>query len=401
MLIFVGSVYPDYLRNYLLESGLSVDFASNSYQNDLLKGFSDFFSEIKVVSSPYVRYPNKCKKEILQEEVIETPAASFSLFKYVGTNRSRVWKLFSEFFRIKKGLKSVLSDSIDKNNICCYSLHSPFLLAILCYRRRISKVCVVIPDLPEFMAGNENILRRLAKWVDRRIINFCIKRMDCFALLSKAMEEKLPINGKPWVLVEGIFQPTKIPQIDKNEKTIILYTGQLQKRYGLYDLVSAFMLIPNSDYELWLCGGSNEMEWFYNKAKEDNRIKLLGRVSHEEALTLQKKATLLVNPRHSNEVFTKYSFPSKTMEYLASGTPTLMCKLSSIPEEYFEHLYFFEDESINGMKDTLIKVCSIDKSILEEKGNKASLFILNYKTPHFQSKKIIEVMGLCSKSNNN
>ena len=38
-----------------------------------------------------------------------------------------------------------------------------------------------------------------------------------------------------------------------------------------------------------------------------------------------------VNPRQNNEEFTKYSFPSKTMEYLASGVPVVAYKLDGIP----------------------------------------------------------------------
>ena len=148
-------------------------------------------------------------------------------------------------------------------------------------------------------------------------------------LFSKAMLDKLPISDKPRVVIEGIYQPKDIEKVEKSIKTSILYTGQLQKRYGIYDLVEAFMLIPNRDYELWLCGkGSHEESlWLEMQAKKDSRIKLLGMLKPEDVLILQKKAHLLVNPRHSNEEFTKYSFPSKTMEYLASGTPTLMCRL--------------------------------------------------------------------------
>ena len=63
------------------------------------------------------------------------------------------------------------------------------------------------------------------------------------------------------------------------------------------------------------------------------RIEFLGMLPRTDVLELQSKATILVNPRQPVGDFTKYSFPSKTIEYMASGTPLLMYKLPGIPEE--------------------------------------------------------------------
>ena len=109
--------------------------------------------------------------------------------------------------------------------------------------------------------------------------------------------------------------------------------------------------------------------------------------------TLQKKATVLINPRHSADEYTKYSFPSKTMEYMASGTPTLMAHLASIPQEYESHLFFFDDESIEGMKKKIIEVCEKSQSELEIFGKAASKFILEEKNEMKQAKKIVDMIN--------
>lgn len=393
-IIFVGSLYPKYLLEYLLNSGISVSFAANNYQRALIEGFTGCCDNVTIVSSPYITRPDACEKKLIKGRALSNEESGFRNFHYVGNIKVRNLRLLSELVRIRKALKKILNPNVEDNYVCCYSLHSPFLLAIWSLRKRIKKVCVVVPDLPEYMSARGNLLRRVAKRIDRKLINFCVRRLDCFALLSKSMSEKLPLNGKQWVLVEGIYCPATIPEVKKSNKKAILYTGQLQRRYGLFDLVDAFMMIPNKDYELWLCGrgGTEEMIWFENKAREDSRIKILGRVSPGEALILQKKATLLVNPRHSNEEFTKYSFPSKTMEYLASGTPTLMCRLPSIPEEYNDYLFFFEDESVAGMSSKMMEVCQMDAAVLEQKGRNASSFILTKKNPNYQVGKIIKML---------
>lgn len=392
--IFVGSVYPKYLIEYLLNAGLGVDFAANNYQSALLEGFLHLLDKITIVSSPSVRYAKKCETAVLKGRQLSSVESGYLNFQYVGNSKSRVFKMVSELLRIRKGVKQSLNPNVEENIVCCYSLHSPFLLALLSLRKKIWKICVVIPDLPEYMTDRGNWVRKTAKKVDRLLINYCVKKMDCFVLLSSAMAEKLPINNKQWVVIEGIYRPREVHKTIKSEKKTVLYTGQLKKRYGIFDLVEAFIQIPNDNYELWLCGGAspNEMQWLEAQAEKDPRIKLIGRVSSEEVAEIQQKATLLVNPRHSNEEFTRYSFPSKTMEYLASGTPTLMCKLPSIPEDYYEYLFFFEDETINGMKNKIIEVCQMDEDRLCQKGTAASLFIRTKKNPEIQVKKIVEML---------
>ena len=115
-------------------------------------------------------------------------------------------------------------------------------------------------------------------------------------------------------------------------------------------------------------------------------------MSKEELVMLQKSATLLVNPLKPNEIFSKYFFPSKTLEYLGSGTPTLMFRLPCIPAEYNNYLYYFEDESANGMKDKIVEIC--EKPLDERNlfGERAIKFVNNEKNGTVQAKKIVDML---------
>ena len=110
----------------------------------------------------------------------------------------------------------------------------------------------------------------------------------------------------------------------------------------------------------------------------------------EEMFRVMQKARLLINPRPSTLPLSRYSFPSKTFEYMASGTPVLMTKLPSLPEEYCPYLYLFEDESIDGFARTLENVLSLSDDELNEMGRRARLFIKEQKNSDAQVKKIID-----------
>lgn len=97
------------------------------------------------------------------------------------------------------------------------------------------------------------------------------------------------------------------------------------------NLIDAFQQIKDPNYELRICGVGDSEDAIKAAAQKDERIHFWGKLPREQVLEWQSKATVLVNPRQNNEEFTKYSFPSKTMEYLSSGVPLVAYKLDGIP----------------------------------------------------------------------
>lgn len=66
------------------------------------------------------------------------------------------------------------------------------------------------------------------------------------------MREKLNVGLRPSLLLEGIYNPVCIvPQ--KSGKNY-LYTGKLDIRFGIRDLIKAFNDIDDSEFVLWICG---------------------------------------------------------------------------------------------------------------------------------------------------
>ncbi|MBR2471847.1 MAG: glycosyltransferase, partial [Clostridia bacterium] len=106
----------------------------------------------------------------------------------------------------------------------------------------------------------------------------------------------------------------------------------------------------------------------------------------------QSRASVLVNPRTNEGEYTKYSFPSKTMEYLAAGKPVIMHKLDGIPDEYDEYLYYINGSSAEDLKDAIVKACSKTDDELALFGAKASRWVLKEKSPSGQAKKIIRMI---------
>ena len=112
-----------------------------------------------------------------------------------------------------------------------------------------------------------------------------------------------------------------------------------------------------------------------------------------EVLAYEQKASLLVNVRDPNEAFTSYSFPSKTIEYMLSGTPLLTTRLPGIPKEYDKYLILIEDnlpQTIASGIETAFRMTSEARQSL---GNAAACFIAEEKNSEKQAEKILRFIS--------
>ncbi|MBP3927161.1 MAG: glycosyltransferase family 1 protein, partial [Clostridium sp.] len=86
------------------------------------------------------------------------------------------------------------------------------------------------------------------------------------------------------------------------------------------------------------------------------------------------------------------SFPSKTMEYMASGTPVLTTVLPGMPKEYHPYVYLLEDETADGISEMLKKVLGNSEEDLFRKGMEARRFVLEQKNNVIQAQKILDML---------
>lgn len=391
-MIYIGSVCNDEMIAELKRINSHIDYPGITFQRALLKGLDHYYPELNVISSPLISSYPRANKVFVSSGEFRRNTGNKGVSICTGLINLPVIKMFSKFFRVRKHINKLLREDNDAR-VIIYALHSPFLLAAASLRSKLKKICVVVPDLPEYMTSNSYWLTRLGKSIDRKIIDFCLKKFDCYVLLSPYMAERLPIKGKKWVQIEGIFESDQtIITAEKDSYKSILYTGNLSYKYGIKELLDAFTRLKDPDYRLWIRGNGEALDDAKEYAKTDNRIVWFDRMSKEELTKLQKSATLLINPTFSTIESTKYFFPSKTMEYLASGTPVLMSKLPCLPDEYDKHVYFIKDQTVEGVKEAIELVLGKSEEELFQKGRNASEFIYKEKNSIMQVKKLVKLL---------
>ena len=106
----------------------------------------------------------------------------------------------------------------------------------------------------------------------------------------------------------------------------------------------------------------------------------MGSLPNSEILTLERNATLLINPRKADHLLTRYSFPSKTFEYFSSGTPAILTKLEGIPEEYYEYCYTCDSTDAQILASNLDEVLDIPFETRLKKAVEAFRFVKENKS---------------------
>lgn len=155
------------------------------------------------------------------------------------------------------------------------------------------------------------------------------------------------------------------------------------------------MMLPQENFRLKLFGSGPFVEKLKTKyTKKDSRIQYMGVAPNAEVVAAELDASLLVNPRPTHEEFTKYSFPSKNIEYMASGTPLLTTKLPGMPKEYYPYVFLIENESVEGYAKALERVLAQSDEELYVFGEKAKDFVLEKKNSFEQAKRVIELIKL-------
>jgi glycosyltransferase involved in cell wall biosynthesis len=219
---------------------------------------------------------------------------------------------------------------------------------------------------------------------------------DYYVCLTKDLNTVINTQRKPSLIIEGIvdidLQSIENNIADKFENRVIVYAGGLDEKYGIQTLIEAFLLFPDLDLELWLFGTGSLLAEIFEYSRKDERIQYKGIVQNQQLMRLLNRATLLVNPRPTHEEFTKYSFPSKNIEYMSTGTPLLTTRLAGIPEDHYPYIYFIDEDSVEGVYKGIARILKYSLLEINTFGLMAKEYTIQNKNNVKQAEKIINML---------
>jgi glycosyltransferase involved in cell wall biosynthesis len=123
-------------------------------------------------------------------------------------------------------------------------------------------------------------------------------------------------------------------------------------------------------------------------AASDSRIEYLGFIPLTDVLQLYKSSDVLVNVRITKDMNTRYFYPGKMMEYLASGTPVITTCTGHTEEEFGDFVYLLRDETPRGLATLIERVAGADPEERKRLGLVARKYMSTHKTWDAQTKKV-------------
>jgi len=260
--------------------------------------------------------------------------------------------------------------------------------ALLAAKLRGTRCVGIVTDLPDMLSRGRKFYTAWGNWI--------ISRCSGYVVLTQMMNDYINPAGKPYLVLEGqsdIAMQGREPSLEMKEvPRVVLYAGGISRQYGAQIMTEGFRMANLPDTQLHVYGLGDYVKELQAIALEDTRVRYGGMLLNSQVEEKEQQATLLINPRPTHEEFVKYSFPSKTMEYMASGTPALTTRLPGIPRDYEPHLYFIDEETAEGVARALRVVLSHSDRELFEKGCAAREFILSTRNNVIQAGKILEML---------
>lgn len=377
-ILILGGMFPKELeKNIFYNTKTDIQYAANEFQWKLKTGLEKILNDdVFNVSAPFINaYPKGYKKIFIK---------SFKKNKnniYIRFNNLWGIRNISRYKNLKKESKFYLKINDNQKYIIVYSPHVP-LLKTAVYLKNMDpsiKIFLLLPDMPQFVSlSKASLIYKLFKKYDIRQFYNLSAQFDGYILLTKYMNELVNKSNKKNIIIEGIASKELLEKNNvkkRNNKINVTYTGTLHKKYGVCNLIDAFMKIDNKNMQLNICGFGDAIAYVENAMKKDQRIKYFGQVDINKSLKIQKESNVLVNPRTNNGEYTKYSFPSKNLEYLSTGNPVIAYNLDGIPEEYNNVLFYPNDDSIESLAKKIEQVSSMSDKELQNYRDKIKIFL--------------------------
>lgn len=382
-IVLLGTLISNETTNLFMNKGVSPQPADIA-QKYIISGLSNnqYVDEIYAICSPRIPSYPRCDIKYVSNDTFNYKNAIVNVIGYKNNSFNIVERKRNLVAFCKK------FDRInDVELLIIYSLNSAFLKAAKILKKRNPRLKIIqfVPDLPLYMS-KYNCFLKFLKLIDGISINHIRRKIvDIYALYSRHMADYLKIKDEKAIVIEGFVDEEKVNKdilAKTNDVKICTYAGSLDAQYGIQTLIDAFKYVKTNSV-LHLFGNPLLISNF----NLNERVLFKGMLSPEDVFKEMKTSDLLINPRPSALPLSKYSFPSKTFEYMSSGTPVLMTKLPCLSNEYFDYMFFIDDETPEGIARSIDNVFSTKNYY--QKGADAANFLLTNKNASKQMEKLI------------
>jgi glycosyltransferase involved in cell wall biosynthesis len=352
-LCFVGSVVPDE-PEYRTEA---FSRAGNLFQTGLLVGMAEAGAPpCKVLSYvPVPAFP-RIKRIWQRSGSAKSPAGlqicllgfpNVTPLKQVFLGLSVFARLIGLGLRRKRGTAAMA--------VLSYNLSVPPGLLVLLGARLVgARTIAAVIDLDE---PGETVPDTWLRRLDFRMQIAALRRFDGLVVVSDEIAKDFGRPGQPTLRLEGGVSPMVLEMSNRGAggrrppdgRFVAVVAGSLEEANGVSLILEAFRRLPGEEWQLVIAGAGPLEGRVCEAASRDSRIRYTGLLDHAGVLALYSEADVLLNVRLTTAISTRYFFPSKLLEYLATGVPVITTDVGTVRERFGIFVTILDDETPDGL----------------------------------------------------
>lgn len=223
--------------------------------------------------------------------------------------------------------------------------------------------------------------------------------LDGYIALTKGLNDLFNPKDKPSIIIEGLVEDTK-EKYKKPEgvtKPYFLYAGTLMPYYGIYNLIEAYKRLNKQDVSLYILGHHADEKRLLDTIKGYD-IHYLGTLPVDKTLEFETNSLANINPRPTSEDLDRFSIPSKTIEYLYSGKPTISVKNTRLQKYFSEEIIWCKSNDIEDLLFGLNRVLELNKEERQILGSKGQEKVISLFSLSKVNKKLVPFLNLIKNS---
>lgn len=339
LLVFSSAMRPEDFESYQFSAKVKANPSNQHFYEKLIKTLS-LKNTVSVISQrPFVK--GMFRKTTLEEE---EAVDGNTRYYYTYLRASKIYKAFFEKKKIEKTVNKAINDFKSHDfTIIVDTLKLNLLKAAKSVAKKYNvKVVGMLTDNPENLSGGNSFLKKTLKYEGQTL--------DGYLALTSGLVDTYNLDAPSYVF-EGLV---KEEQEGKKDPVFnyFYFGGSLYEKYGVKTLVDAFHQ-SNVKSKLVIAGSGPLEDYIEDMSHKDFRILFLSQLNKEKSFAYMKNSIANINPRPTGTKYDKESVPSKLLEYLSVGVPTISTKYPKLYGPFKDDVTWIEGNSVEDIKNTL------------------------------------------------
>lgn len=343
-------------RQFSSRWNIALNPSNQNFHNKMIRSLA-ISNDVSVISiRPFSK--RNCKIKKLQYEVEKEEKITWHYLEISKQKFNKISKCKKQTFSILK--KMNLDDAVFITDTINPSVLTIANAAKDKFKKQTIGICT---DSPSNISGTN-------KSYTLYLLNHASK-LDGYIALTEGLDVLFNEERKPSIIIEGVVE-NNLPKKSENlYGKYVFFGGAMMEKYGIYNLIQAFKNLNLMDTTLLICGHHFNKSMLKATIGTAKNIQFLGIVSVKTVLELEQWSLVNVNPRPYSEDFDRYSIPSKTIEYLSSGVPTVSVKNTKLEKYFKDEIIWAKSSDPDDLSDALKEALKLSKEERTELGKRA------------------------------